>query len=261
MFSGLVVEPAAATRRQLRAVLEKDPGFRWIGAWSNGSEGCGAIERHRPDLVFLNMALPGSTAFDVIEQVHATGRPAVVLVGERPEQAVEAYEVEAFDFVITPLDEGRLARTLERVKQHLHRCRMEEDYRERLLQLFGTLQQRSRAWAPPERRTRIAAREHDRIVLVDIPDILWIEASGNYVCLHTPQQTVLLNATMREMEAQLRGWDFLRVHRSHIVNLQWVRQLKPVGSGDYLVVLDDGTEVTASRTYSDRLRDAFALAS
>ena len=271
MIRALVVDDEELARRGLRLRLERDAGVTVIGECANGRAAITAIERDRPDLVLLDVQMPGLGGFDVVEAIGAERMPAVVFVTAYDEFALRAFDALAIDYLLKPIDDERFARALERVRRRLQE-RTESAIGRRMTALLRERQGDGASTLPDEDAPRPAAppppspeavrhaqghvlvRDRGRVLILEIPEIDWIEADGDYVRVHAGGRAHLLRETMAAMERTLTPHRFARIHRSAIVNLSRVAELRPLTSREYAVVLRDGTRLRMSRRFRDRLQ-------
>jgi two-component system LytT family response regulator len=231
------------------------------------------IRELRPDLVFLDIQMPGTSGLDVVRALDPEELPLVVFVTAFGAHALEAFDVRALDYVLKPVDEQRFAQALERAREH-HRQRDASAWRERVAGMLGALgagpavdaapqgaepEPPAPADAEPGYAERVLVKLDDRMVIVPVARIDWIEAYGNYVRLHVGKTVYLMRERLARFEQRLRPREFARIHRSAIVRLDAVREMKPWFSGDYLVYLTDGTQLKLSRGYRERLEEALRL--
>ena len=246
-------EPPA--RRRLRSVLAAHPDFEVVAECCNGLEAVEAVEAHRPDVLFLDVQMPGIDGIQVLESLPEGAVGAVVLVTAYDEYAVAAFEHHALDYVLKPLDPVRMERTAARVRARLA---------ERSAAALGTdaLHRLAAAYragsgpggARPVRR--ILLRSAQKISVLPVEEIDWIEADGYHVRLHAGARTHLHRASLATLEQQLDPDEFVRIHRSTIVRVARVREMEPYFHGEYTVVLADGTRLKLSRTYRAKLQAA-----
>jgi two-component system, LytTR family, response regulator len=237
----LIVEDEPHARRYLRQLLADEPAVAIVGEASNGTDGADLIRKVSPDLVFLDIQMPDLSGFDLIAEVGAERMPAFVFVTAYSEFAVRAFEVEAVDYLCKPFDRERLWASLERAIRHLHlrNAASGEDG-------LSAAQDKSDRWL-----SRIPIKDRNGIVFVPVDAILWIEAADKYVELHTSDRTYLARQTIQNLEESLDPKEFVRIHRSTIVRKTAVRGLHPLFRGDYLVRLNNGTELTLSRNFRE----------
>lgn len=251
----LVADDEPPARMLLRSRLEEEGSMEVVGACGTVAEAVEMIAFARPDLVFLDIRLSDGTGFDVVEKVGAENMPAVVFVTAYDEHAVRAFEVNAADYLLKPVDAERFAQALARARARLERG--DADRTARLLELIHAAQERlAEGVRRPAGYLPVRTRTGVRIVRVDA--VRYLTADGHFVRIHTGAETLDARATLQEYEAQLDPARFARIHRATIVNLDFVRELRPWFRGDYLVQLTDGTELKLSRHYRASLSDRFA---
>ena len=243
MIRALIADDEPLIRNFLRARLEALADVRIVAECCDGTEAIHAIRAHAPDVVFLDVQMPGCDGFGVIETIGVSNMPLVVFVTAFDEYAVQAFEVHALDYLLKPFDAERVAAALERVRARLA---SKEDVRiaetlEKLLAVVGRDRQRPRA---------IPVRVADRIELVPVADVDWVEAEGNYATIHAGARALVIRETLVSLERRLDPQIFGRVHRSYIVNLSRVKQMEPLFHGEYELVLADGTRIPTGRSYT-----------
>jgi len=246
----LVVDDEPLARTLLRILLEKDGGVQVAGECS-GTEAVGEIARLRPDLLFLDVQMPEVDGFDVLAALGPGRAPVVVFVTAFDQYAVRAFEVHAVDYLLKPVAEDRFREALARAKERLPGgtgVGAKEDGLAALL--------RERARYPP----RLLVPAHERKVVVEVASIDWVEATDYYVSIHAGSQVHLLRQTMAEMERVLDPSRFFRVHRSAIVNLDRVREIRPLFRGDSSLLLTTGDRVRLSRSRRADFQRLFAAA-
>ena len=244
----LIADDEPLARERLRMLLAREEWVEIAGECHNGAEAVTAIQKLRPDLVFLDVQMPGATGFDVIEAVGVAHMPPVVFVTAYDRYALRAFDVHALDYLLKPFDRERFQQALARARQHLER-KDAGDLERRLLELVQDLR------SSPQRPERFVIKSGGRVFFVRTDEIDWIEAAGNYVKLHVGSEAHLLRETMNSLEAQLDPDTFYRIHRCHIVNIERVKELQPWFNGEYVVFLRSGTRLTLSRGYREKLQD------
>jgi two-component system LytT family response regulator len=249
----LIVEDEPLMRERLRGLLAEEPDVVRVGECANGPEAVAALEADPPDLVFLDVQMPGLNGFEVIEAVGVERMPATIFVTAYDRYALRAFEVHALDFLLKPFNRERFRQALDRARARL-RGGQDAEVQELLRALLADV--RTEARAP----RRLVVKSDSRIALVKPEDIDWVEAAGNYVRLHVGKDEHLLRGTMEGIEGQLPPRQFVRIHRSTIVNVERIRSLEPGFHGDYVVALHDGTELPLSRTYRSRLEELLGWA-
>ena len=246
----LIVDDEPLARDRLRQLLQSDHEFQVSGECRNGAEAVEAIRKARPDLVFLDVQMPEVDGFGVIEAIGARNMPAVIFVTAYDKYALRAFDENALDYLLKPYDERRFQRAVQRVKDHLHRG--SGDVAQRMLAMLQDVS--------PERKAmdRLVIKSDGRVVFLKTREVDYAEAAGNYLSLHVGKDTYLIRETMNAFEARLDPEKFLRIHRSTIVNIERIKEVQPWFKGEYVVTLRDGTELSLSRTYRDKLRQFLA---
>jgi two-component system, LytTR family, response regulator len=248
----LIVDDMPPARRRIRRHLERAPGFEIIGECGDGASAIASVRELKPDLMFLDVQMPEIDGFGVIAALAPEERPAILFVTAHDEHALRAFEVHALDYLLKPFDAERIDSALERAREQLRRRGGEHSLDHRLDALLAQLKPHFNPGTRWLRRVAVKARGRTRVVAVD--EIDWIGAEGNYLSLHLGPETHLIRETMNEFEQQLDPQSFVRIHRSTIVNLDRVRELSPLFNADHTVLLKDGTELTLSRSYHDRVK-------
>ena len=253
-----IVDDEELARRGIRSRLAARNDIRIVAECASGREAVDTIVEHAPDLVFLDVQMPGLDGFDVIEEIGPERMPVVIFVTAYDEHALRAFDVHALDYLLKPIDEARLHDAIDRAKARLDQRRSSQ-LGDRLAALLDGVApgERSGDDASGEITERFVIKTGGRVTFVDADAIDWVEAAGDYVRLHTSEKVHLLRETMSGMEDRLDPDRFLRIHRSTIINTERLRELRPYGNSEYIVVLDDGTELKLSRTYRDALDDFF----
>jgi two-component system LytT family response regulator len=249
----LIADDEPLARERLRMLLAEQEWVELAGECHNGPEAVAAIQKLRPDLVFLDVQMPGATGSDVIQQVGVSRMPPVVFVTAFDRYALRAFDVHALDYLLKPFDRERFHQALARARQHLERKDAGELER-RLIELVQDLR------SSPQRPERFVIKSGGRVFFVRTDEIDWIEAAGNYVKLHVGNEAHLLRETMNSLEAQLNPDVFYRIHRCHIVNIERVKELQPWFNGEYVVFLRSGARLTLSRGYREKLQDRIGRA-
>lgn len=234
----IIVEDEPLARARLRALLAPDQTVVVVAEADNARTGAELIRQLQPDVLFLDIHMPEISGLDLARSIEPGTRPAVVFITAHPEYALDAFDTNAADYLVKPLDGERVARALERVRRFI---------------AGGSAAAQTRH---VPRRTRFAVRTRGEIVFVKVSQIDWIAAEGNYVRLHAGEASYLLRESMQSMEDALDPVTFIRVHRSAIVNLDRVRKLVTTPDGSAGIVLSTGATVPLGPTYRIRLEDA-----
>jgi two-component system, LytTR family, response regulator len=252
-FKVLIVDDERLSRQRIRRLLAFEPECEILGECADGSEAVRTLEYERPDILFLDVQMPELDGFAVVRAIEQS-RPLIIFTSAYDEYALRAFEVHAFDYLLKPFDRKRFRESLQRAKTQLTRER--SDGSDGRLQALFEHFTNSRRMAD-----RVAIRNNGRVVIVKVEDIDWVEASDNYVCIHSGKETHIVRETMSDLESRLDPARFLRVHRSAIVNLDRIKELQPWFRGDYRVILRDGTELTLTKTHRDKLESRLLLGS
>jgi two-component system LytT family response regulator len=252
-------EPLAIQGLQLR--LERFDDVEIVETCSNGREAIRAIKTNKPDLVFLDIQMPGFDGFSVIQGLMEVEPPLFVFVTAFSDHAIRAFEAQAVDYLMKPVEEERLADTLERVRNRLAEKRGAEEagkLKEVLAEVAPDAVDQVNAASNPDDTHNsnryeklINIKDRGQIFRVDVDSIEKIDAAGDYMCIYTGDNTLILRETMKDLEKRLDPRRFQRVHRSCIVNLDQVRQVKPHTNGECFLVLESGSQVKVSRSYRD----------
>ncbi len=246
----LIVDDEPLARERLRALLQAEPDVEVVGECADGRQAVEAIRAHQPDLIFLDVRMPELDGFGVLEALAREPRPAVIFVTATDRFALQAFDADALDYLLKPFDRERFRNALGRARARIGRD-ADAAVREQLRTLLEGVQ--------PERKylDRVVVKSSARVFFLRVEEIDWIEAAGNYLKLHAGGEAHLLRETMNNLEARLDPALFLRIHRSTIVNLERVRELQPWFHGDYAVLLRDGTRLTLSRSYRQKVQELF----
>ncbi len=247
-------EKLAIQGLQLR--LEAFPDVEVIDTCSNGREAIRKIKTEKPDLVFLDIQMPGFDGFSVVKGVMEIEPPLFVFVTAYQEHAIRAFEANAVNYLMKPVDVDKLADTIERVRQRMAEKKSAEEA-EKLKNVLSEVAPDAVDNLPEQEDTAnryeklINVKDRGQIFRVDVDSIEHIEAAGDYMCIYTGDNSLILRETMKDLERRLDPRIFQRVHRSTIVNLDQVRQVKPHTNGECFLVLESGAQVKVSRSYRD----------
>ena len=253
MIRTLLVDDEPLAREGLRVRLARESDVTIVGEAIDGVAAVEAILALTPDLLFLDVQMPGLGGFDVLERISETHLPIVIFITAYDQYAIKAFDVHALDYLLKPFSDARFAESLERARRALG-ADGTRDADQRLAALLAT-----RSTTVPTRPylSRLPVKDRDRYLLLRTEDIDWIEAAQNYVQIHARRGSFLVRGTMAELETQLDPARFARIHRSTLVNLDRIREIRPGWHGDFDVVLEDDTPLKLSRHYRDRVLTAF----
>ncbi len=245
----LIVDDEPLARERVRAFLRAEADAEIIGECGNGPDAVVAIGRDRPDVVFLDVQMPGCDGIAVVNQIPPEDRPAIIFVTAHDKFAIDAFGVRAVDYLLKPFDQERFQTALARAADAI-RARRAGDIDARLETLLADS-------APvPKKPARLAFKSEGRVVFLKPEDIVWVEAADNYVVLHLaegPSARLMLRDTMASIEKRLGTDDFARINRSALVRVDQVKELQPTFHGDYTVVLRNGTRLPLSRNQRTQL--------
>ena len=247
----LIVDDEPLAREGLRTLLCRDPDISCVSEARNGREALVAIRRSRPQLVFLDVQMPEMDGFEVVREVGAAHMPPVVFLTAHNRFAIQAFEINAIDYLLKPVTEERFSQALARAKARIYSTPQDGSSR-RVICLLESL-------ATPRRYAkRFAVRSAGKTVFVNLEDVDWIQAAENYVQLQTGRATHLLHVAMNTLENLLDPEIFLRIHRSIIINITRIKEMRPGTHGEYVVTLESGARLHSGRTYSEKLKTMFA---
>jgi two-component system LytT family response regulator len=249
----LIVDDEAPARSRIRQLLKSETGLEIVADCSNGRQAVEVIRREKPDLVFLDVQMPGLTGLEVCETLTAAEvpLPLVIFVTAYDQYALKAFDVHAIDYLLKPFDRERFQKALGHAREQLAHLRAGAPDA-RLNALLENLR------AGGKRMDRLVFKENGRVIFLRTETIDWVEADGNYIRLHTGAESHYVRETLAGMEAQLPSDGFMRISRSLLVNLDRVKELQPLFYGDYAVILRDGSKLNMSRNYRDRLESILA---
>ncbi len=262
-ISSVIVDDEALSRRGIELRLLAAADFDIVAQCANGREALAAIQLHKPELVFLDIQMPGMSGFEVLAQIPHESLPSLVFITAYDQYAIQAFEARAIDYLLKPIDDARFAAALERVREQV-RARSAVSQRDRLVTLISEitgcgelaldeLLTHGRKALESKHPEVLPIRQGRETVRVPIASIQWIDAAGDYMCVHAGGNTHILRGTMKELEDILDPKLFQRVHRSTIVNLRLVKSLRAHMNGEYFLTLDGGHELKLSRTYRDKI--------
>ncbi|MEF8939284.1 MAG: LytTR family DNA-binding domain-containing protein [Salinivenus sp.] len=248
----LIVDDEPLARTGVAQLLEPVEEVTVVGEAADGAEAVRQIEEQAPDLVFLDVQMPEMNGLEVVRAVGVDDMPVTIFVTAYDEYAVDAFDAHALDYLLKPIDEARFEEALDRARTRLQEVETDALGRrlEGLLRRYEGDEDDAGADEPLERFT---VRTRDRIYFVDPDDVQWIESEGDYVALHDGEDAHLVRKTMKELEARLPEDRFLRVHRSYIVNIDYVEELRPLDHGTYRLHMAAGTPLKTSRGYSENV--------
>ncbi len=246
----IIVDDEPLARDRIKRFLRDESDISLVGECGNGLEAIEAIIRERPDLVFLDIQMPEKTGFEVIKSLHGKNLPTIIFVTAYDQYALQAFDVHALDYLLKPFNRERIKRAVTRAREHVESKRR-GNLDERLNSLIADIR------GEKKYLDRLVVKAVGRVFFLKTDEIDWIEAAGNYVKLHVGREAHMIRETMNGIEAKLDPAKFLRIHRSTVVNIDRIKELHPMFSGDYAVILRNGTELALSRNYRERFTELF----
>ena len=247
IIRAIVIDDEAPARRKICRFLKNEPDIEVIGESAGGLSAPEMIEREKPDLLFLDVQMPGMDGFEIVEALDSAAMPAIIFITAHDLYAVRAFEVHALDYLLKPFDIARFQKVLDRARAHCQQS-LAANFEELLVELR----------AGDRRPSRLLIQANERAFFVQIEQINWVESARNYVNIHAADGNVhRLRGTIDGLEKRLDPNKFARVNRSHIVNLDSIKELHTWFHGEYRIILTDGTEIMWSRRYFNQSSDAF----
>jgi two-component system, LytTR family, response regulator len=246
----VIVDDEPLARDGMRLHLDSESGVDIIGEAGDGAAAVDIVRELRPDILFLDVQMPGLDGFDVIDQLEqdAGDLPAIVFVTAYDRFALRAFDTHAVDYILKPVDPERLQRAVERVR-HYRAGQPSRALDDRIHALLADVRQSASFLS------RLVVRHEGRLRMLRVTEIDWVESASNYVQLHVKSQVYQLRETMARIEERLDPEEFMRIHRSIIVRIDRIREIEPLLQGDYVMILHDGTRLTSSRSYRQRIRE------
>jgi two-component system, LytTR family, response regulator len=258
-ISTVIVDDEPLGRDLVRNMLAAHSEFRIAAECGDGEKALAEIKRHKPHVVFLDIKMPRLDGMTLLQRIEPEHRPLIVFITAHDAYAIKAFEAHAFDYLLKPFDQERFDETVARIRRQLQQVEEAKLGKSVRTLLAGVA---PAAGNPPAKSStdRIVIRESGRVLFVDVQDIEWLEASGNYVALHvTSGKTHLVHDTMTNLEAKLDRIVFVRIHRSTMVNVKCIRELQPHFNGEYVVILKDNSRLKLSRGFLDTAKAALGL--
>ena len=250
-ITALIVDDEPLARKFIRRMLEGDHSVEVVGECGNGREAVAAILEMKPDLVFLDVQMPEMDGFAVVETLGLENLPNIVFVTAYEQYAVRAFEIHALDYLLKPFDQPRFERAVKHAREKIadqHETRSE---RTQIAALLENVKQKPRFLG------RLAVKAGGRILFLKAEEIDWIQADDKYVHIHTGNKSYLVRQALSAMETQLDPQRFVRVHRSAIVNIERIKELQPMFTGEYTITMENGTRLALSRSYKNKLFELF----
>jgi two-component system LytT family response regulator len=264
-LQAIIVDDESLARKGLNLRLQQVAGVEIVGECSNGREAVNAVAELRPDVVFLDIQMPGMSGFDVVSKLQQDDMPMIIFTTAYDQYAIEAFDVHAVDYLLKPIVPERLQEAVDRVRSHRDQDGAVTD-KQRLLELIISITGKSETAIAQLLKDhtgvksypdKIAIKDGGETTLVETKDIDWVDAAGDYMCIHANDQTHVMRVTMKELEAQLDPANFQRVHRSTIVNLDRVTKVCSHMNGEFHLILNNGASIKMSRSYKEKVKHFF----
>lgn len=260
----LLVDDEPLALQGLKIRLENFDDLEIVGTASNGREAVKKIRSEKPDLVFLDIQMPGMGGFDVVKAIANEELPIIIFATAFDKYAIQAFEAHATDYLLKPIEEERLEQAIDRVREQISE-HIAIEQNAKLIDLIRNMDDppqielseilTAKDITPKKQfEAQFSIKDRGEISLVGVDTIQWIDAAGDYMCLHTDNKTHILRETMKNMEKRLDPDIFKRIHRSTIVNINMIEKLASSSGGKYLITLKNGSELQASRNYREALK-------
>jgi two-component system LytT family response regulator len=250
MHSCLIIDDEVLARDVIRTFLASDPRISIAGEASNGSEAVLMILQYRPDIIFLDIQMPGFDGFEVIKEVWPHHRPFVIFTTAFDQYALRAFEVNAIDYLLKPFDEIRFHQALGRIKE-----RLAAQSQPRMEELVSRLTQQQQNEPGGNFLTRVLVKEAGKMFLVKTEDISHFDADGNYITVHTAHKRYTIYESLSSLEPRLHPADFFRISRSNIINVNYISELESYFNGEFIVHLTTGQKLKCTRGYRDNMKE------
>lgn len=247
-ITALIVDDEPPGRHKIRVMLKHESNIEIIGECTNGTEAVETIQSKKPDLVFLDVQMPEMDGFDVIKKIGVNNLPEIIFITAYEHYALQAFEVHALDYLLKPFDKERFQHALQRAKDRILE-RDQSNISQKLLSMLHEIK------LTQKHSDRLVVKSEGKVFFLKTNEIDWIEAAGNYVRLHTGNESHLLRETMSGIQKKLNPNQFIRIHRSTFVNIEQIKELQPWFHGEYVVILKEGTQLTMSRGYRNNLTE------
>lgn len=257
----ILVDDEPLALRGLKLRLQNYPEVEVVGECANGREAVKEIKAQNPDLVFLDIQMPGLDGFGVVRTMIGAPAPLFIFVTAYDKYAIDAFEANALDYIVKPVEEERLNDALHRAREVL-KNKAAASRESKLIEMLASLSDDDRdrikeliadpAWSEKQRYSeRLSFKDGSKVVVLDAHEIEWIDAAGDYMCIHAGGKTHIIRETMKALQTRLDPARFQRIHRSAIVNIDRVKELHPHSNGEYFIILDNGAELKLSRSYKE----------
>jgi two-component system, LytTR family, response regulator len=242
MMRAIIADDEHLSRKKLSVLLSAEPGIEIAAECRNGAETIAALKDHKVELLFLDIRMPDMDGFEVLQNIPADRVPIVIFTTAFDQFAVRAFEAQALDYLLKPFDRDRLRQAINRARAEMLKL-PDRETTHRLLDFLAT------AKADSQADRRFVLKAGGRVVFLSFDEIDWVEAAANYVKLNVGKQSYLMREGIGHISKRLDSAQFVRIHRSTVVNVKKIKELQPVNSGEYIVLLNNGKELSCSRGY------------
>jgi two-component system, LytTR family, response regulator len=249
----LLVDDEPLARESLKIFLAEQEGFRVIGECSDGLQAIQVINQDKPDLVFLDVQMPEVNGFEVLNEIETDNPPVVIFATAYEKYALQAFEANAIDYLLKPFDKSRFGEAIQKAVRYINGNN--EQGLSHLRDLINTYNHLKTAAG--QFKQRILVKEKRKYFLVDLDDIYFFQASGDYVTIHKQKGTHLINESMNNLESKIDPGQFVRIHRSTIINLRYIDNLQPYFNGEFFITMKNGEKLKLSRNYRDKIKSIF----
>jgi two-component system LytT family response regulator len=262
----IIVDDEPLARKLLRALLSEIPEVELVAECKNGHEAVQATLRLTPDLLILDIQMPGVSGFDVIKELQADVVPMVIFCTAYQRYALDAFDLYAVDYLLKPVDEKRLQLAIARTRERFNDVEDSTEHKSPLMGAIDEIAKKAAARSStkqPDQSTeeplagdrKIVIKDNEGTVLVSIDDIDWVDAAGDYMCVHVKGETLILRSTLKNLVSKLDPEMFVRIHRSTVVNLKRIVKATPLNKGEYILDLDCDEQLKVSRNYRQAIKD------
>ena len=249
-ISAIIIDDEPHARAVIHSFLEDHTQIKVVGEGENGLEGLQLIQEHNPDLLFLDIQMPEMSGFEMLHHIEAATFPAIIFTTAYDKYALKAFDVNAVDYLLKPFNRTRFNQSVDKALSFLAK-KQDEEIRKKFFKLLQDYNGMKYADQNVTYSSKILIREPRRLFFVKTEDIVWIEAARDYVNVHMRDKSYLVNDSLNHFEQKLNPLQFIRIHRSYIINIDQIKELEPYFNGEYTIALKDGTSLKLSRTYRE----------
>ncbi len=256
-YKTIIVDDEKQAREGVKRLLSADPSIEICALCHDGLSAIEQINRHRPDIVLLDVQMPGINGFEVLNSIQHS-IPAVIFITAHDQFAIKAFEVNAIDYLLKPFTDERFADSLEKAKKISHH---RQGHLSSLLKFINQhIDSSKNTWIPslPPHDEKLIIKQSGKVIFLRIRDVIRITANDYYIKIYSNQPIYMMRESLKSMESRLKPFGFLRIHRSHLVNSHLIRQINNLGQSEYQILFDDGSKVVSSRRYKKVLIELIA---